>query len=439
MRLANRHRRISQLRDESGFGLIEVVVSALLVVLVASGVYLGLDGASATSGINKRRSVSSGLAQQDQDRMRSMTVNGLSNYRDTRRVTVASIEYTIESHASWVTDSTGSASCTSGAAGANYLGIASTVTWPTMTVPPVTVESIVAPPVGSFTSDQGSIAVQVRDRNGAGVPGVAVSLAGARSYTDVTNAQGCVLWGYLPVGNYTVDVTKTGYVDPQGAQNPTKPVGVVGAATNTLAFDYDLGGRIQADYETWSGSAVVPANGTEFTAVNSHLTVPLPPFGDGALHASFTSGLVFPFTDPYGVYAGNCAGADPLANGQPAALVQVTPGATVAVGVRQPPINLRVVNGALPVVNADVKLTGTGAGCGALPARRTDATGYLAFRTYPYGTYGVCAQASVGGITRAQTVTRTAATTLANTDPNGVPPGNAVTYDMATAPAGTCP
>ena len=33
-------------------------------------------------------------------------------------------------------------------------------------------------------------------------------------------------------------------------------------ATNTLAFDYDLGGRIQADYQTWNGSAVVPANGT---------------------------------------------------------------------------------------------------------------------------------------------------------------------------------
>ena len=98
----------------------------------------------------------------------------------------------------------------------------------------------------------------MRDRNGVGVPGVAVSLPGARSYTDVTNAQGCVLWGYLPVGNYTSTSSKTGYVDPQGVQQPSKPVGVVGAATNTLAFDYDLGGRIQADYETWNGSAAVP-------------------------------------------------------------------------------------------------------------------------------------------------------------------------------------
>ncbi len=433
-------RRIAhRLGDEAGFGLIEVVVSALLVVLVASGVYMGLDAASATSGINKRRSVASGLAQQDQDRMRSMTVNDLSNYRGTRTATVGAIDYTIDSRASWVTDSTGSASCTSGAAGANYLGISSTVTWQAMTVAPVTVESVIAPPVGSFSTSEGSIAVQVRDRNGVGVPGVAVSLSGARSYTDVTNAQGCVLWGYLPVGSYDVGVTKSGYVDPQGAQLPTKPVGVVGASTNTVAFDYDLGGRIQTDYQTWNGSAAVAANGTEFTAVSSHLTVPLAPFGDGAPHGSFTSGLVFPFTDPYGVYAGNCAGADPLANGQSPALAQVNPGATVVVPVREPPINLRVMNGAQPVQNATVKLTGTGSGCGALPGRATDVNGYLVDPAYPYGTFTACVQATIGATTRAQTTTLSSATTLANTSPTGIPTGNPATFDMATAPVGTCP
>lgn len=430
-------RAAERLGDEAGFGLIEIVVSALLVVLVASGVYMGLDAASATSGINKRRSVSSQLAQQDQDRMRSMTVNDLSNYRSTRTLPVAGITYTIDSRATWVSDSTGSTSCTSGAANANYLGISSTVTWPTMTVAPVTVESIIAPPVGSFTNNQGSIAVQVRDRNGVGVPGVATRLSGARSYTDFTNAQGCVLWGYLPVGNYTVDLTKSGYVDPDANANPSKPVGVVGAATNTLAFDYDLGGRIDARYETWDGSAAVPANGTEFTAVHSGPTVPLLPFGDSTPHASFPSELVFPFTDPYGVYAGNCAGADPLANSQPAALVQVNPGATVPVAVRLPPINLRVVDGSAPVNGASVTLTGTGAGCGAMGERFTDVNGDLPLvdAAYPYGTYTACVEAAG----RAQTVTQTGATTLVNTSPTGIPAGAAATFDMATASAGTCP
>jgi hypothetical protein len=371
--------------------------------------------------------------------MRSMTVNALSNYRGSTTATVAGITYTIDSRSSWVTDSSGSASCTSGAANANYLAISSTISWPAMAVKPITVESVVAPPLGSFSSAQGSIAVQVRDRNGVGVPGVVTTLSGPQGYTDVTNAQGCVIWGYLPVGNYDVDVAKSGYVDPQGVLQPTKPVGVVGAATNTLAFDYDLGGRIQANYETWNGAAAVPANGTVFTAVSSHLTVPLPPFGDGAPHASFTSGLVFPFTDPYGVYAGTCAGADPLANGQAATLVQVTPGGTIPVAVREPPINLQVVNGAQPVANASVMLTGTGSGCGALPARMTDVNGLLPDPAYPYGPYTACVQATIGGTTRVQTVTKSNATTLANTSPTGIAAGNAATFDMATAPAGTCP
>ena len=79
----------------------------------------------------------------------------------------------------------------------------------------------------------------------------------------------------------------------------------------------------------------------------------------------------------------------------------MNPGATVVVAVREPPINLRVMNGAQPVQNATVKLTGTGSGCGALPARATGANGYLVDPAYPYGTYTACVQATRR--TRAQT------------------------------------
>ncbi|MGB2711045.1 MAG: carboxypeptidase-like regulatory domain-containing protein [Conexibacter sp.] len=424
------HRACARLRsDQTGIGLIEVVVSALLVVLVSSGVYVGLDASSRTSGINKQRSLASGIAQQDQDRMRAMAVNELSNYRATTTTTIGAVTYSVASAASWVTDATGTASCTSANAKANYLRISSAVTWPNMRIAPVAIESVVAPPAGSFGTNQGSLAVQVRDRNGAGVAGVAVSLTGARNYTDTTNALGCVLWGYLPVGNYTVALAKGGYVDPQGVATPSRQAGVVGEATSTVAFDYDAGGRIEARYETWDGSAAVPANGSVFTAVNSHLTVPLAPFGDGAPHATYTSGLVFPFGDPYGVYAGSCAGADPQLYGQPIALAQVQPGVTASIAVREPPVNLRVMRGATPVQGAVVTLTGTGAGCAALPVRTTGADGYLTDRAFPYGPYDVCVQETVAGTPYKRTGS------VANTAANGV----SATFDMASAPAGTCP
>jgi Tfp pilus assembly protein PilV len=425
-------------RQEGGFAFIEVIVSAVLVVLVSLGVYAGIDGASATSGINKNRSVASGIAQQDQDRMRSMTVNELSNYRGTTTSTVGGIDYTIASSSSWVTDSTGSASCTGGSTQADYLRIASSVTWANMTVAPVTVESVIAPPNGSFGSGQGSLAVQVRDRNGNGVPGVTVNLTGPQGYADVTNSSGCVLWGYLPVGNYTVGVSRSGFVDPSGVTAPTKSASVVGEATSTVAFDYDAGGQIQGLYQSWNGGSVVPANGTAFTASNPNLTVPLAPFGDGAPHTSFTTGLVYPFTVSYSVYAGSCAGANPTTYALPAQTALVQPGLTTNVALREPPIDLTVVNGPgaspPPVVGAIVKLAGTASGCGALPARASGAGGLLTDTAFPYGTYTFCVQS--GG--RKQTVTRTGVTTLANTTPIGIPAA-AATVNMNGAPAGACP
>jgi Tfp pilus assembly protein PilV len=427
-------------RDEAGFGLIEAVVSALLVVLVSLGIYAGIDGASATSGINKHRSVATEIAQQDQDRMRAMTVTELSNYRDSQSTTIGGLAYTVVSRADWVTDSTGSATCTSGTAQANYLRIASSVTWPGMRIQPITVESITAPPNGSFGSNQGSLAVQVRDRNGNPVQGATVTLTGPQGYTDVTNASGCVLWGYLPAGNgYTVSVAKAGYVDPSGVAGPSKAAGVVGESTSTIAFDYDVGGRIQGNYETWNGSTAVPANGLNYTASNPNLTVPLAPFGDGSPHTSFTTGLIYPFTVGYSVWAGDCAGASPTVYSQAAQTALVNPGAITTVALREPPINMKVIDSSLspqPLNNVAVKFTPTASGCSVPVTRSTTntGTGLLTDSAFPYGTYTFCV--AVGG--KIRTTTTIGAATLSNSTPTGITTANA-TVDMKSAPAGSCP
>lgn len=404
--------------DETGIGLIEVIVSALLLVLVASGVYLGLDAASATSGTNKRRSLATGVAQQDQDRMRAMAVAELSNFRDERVVRVGAIDFTVRSTASWVSDGSGTASCTAATARANYLRIASAVTWPGMTIKPVGIESVVAPPNGSFGTNLGSLAVEVRDRDGLPVPGAAVALSGQRGYTDTTNSLGCVLWGYLPAGSYTVAISKPGYVSPEGVAQPSRAVGVVGETTATAAFDYDRGGQIRANYTTWNGTGWVAAAGAAFTIQHSRLTVALPPV------TTDLSGLVYPFPDPYSVYAGSCPGADPLGNGQPATTAAVPRGGVAAVDVRLASIDVKVVNGRAPVSGATLKLTGSG--CNPLPLRSTGSDGYPADRAVPLGTYSLCVSAA-GTI-------RTVA--LDARDPR-LP--RATIVDVAGAPRGTCP
>lgn len=406
--------------DETGIGLIEVIVSALLLVLVASGVYLGLDAASATSGTNKRRSLATGVAQQDQDRMRAMAVAELSNFRDERRMRVGAIEFTVRSSASWVTDGSGTASCTAATARTSYLRIASSVTWAGMTIKPVGIESVIAPPNGSFGTNLGSLAVEVRDRDGLPVPGAAVTLTGPRSYTDTTNSLGCVLWGYLPAGSYAVAVAKPGYVSPEGVAQPSRAVGVVGETTATAGFDYDRGGQVRANYTTWNGTGWVTAAGAAFTIQHPRMTVALPPV------TSDLSGLVYPFPDPYSVYAGSCPGADPLRNGQPATTAAVPRGGVASVDVRLASLGVKVVNGTTPRAGATLTLTGTGAGCGPLPPRATGSDGYPADRAVPLGSYSLCV-ADVGTV-------RTVA--LDASDPRVA---RATSVDMAGAPRGTCP
>lgn len=414
-------------RGEAGLSLVEVIVSALLVVLTSLAVYSGLDAASATSGVNKHRSVAGEIAQQDQDRMRAMAISELSNYRDSRTVTVNGIAYTTVSRADWKTDRSGTASCTGTDARANYLRISSQVSWAGMRIKPISVESLVAPPNGSFGPNQGSLAVQVNDRNAVGVPGVSVTLAGARSYTDVTNEVGCVLWGYLPTGSYTVTISRPGYVDPTGVAQPTKSVSVVGQATTTLTFDYDAATTITASFDTWNGSSWVPTTGSAFTTVSptNGRTV----FGGATRATTVTSGQLFPVAS-YGVYAGNCAGADPLAYGLPSQTVAMTPGVAAQVTLHEPPINLKVVNGASPVANATVKLTGTASGCGAMPSTTTGADGYIVDRAQPLGTYNACTEFTVNG-----TLSHVSAA-ISNTTLTGV----SATLDRAAGVlAGGCP
>src|SRR5689334_1834864 len=91
-------------RAESGFALIEVVVSAALLLVVAGGVLAGIEGPSKTSSQNETRSQATDLAQQDQDRLRSMSFASLVGYTQTTPVTVGNVTYQRYSSAVWIHD-----------------------------------------------------------------------------------------------------------------------------------------------------------------------------------------------------------------------------------------------------------------------------------------------------------------------------------------------
>lgn len=411
-------------RDERGSFLVEVSVTAVIVVVVALGTFAAFDGASASSANVKSRGVGAGLAQQDQERLRAFNSTTLSNLRESRTQSVAGVPYTIASRADWVTDSTGSTSC--GPAGANaqanYIAITSTVTWPNMNeVKPVVVKSLIAPPNGSFGANQGSLCVQVVC-NTTGVSGVSVSLAGPGTFGDVTDSTGSVFFGYIPTGNYTVTAQDTG-LDRAGNSPPSRQASVVGGTTSTITLDDCQPGALRVKFDTQRLGEAAPKasrNKFGFSLGNSGLVAPsfrmffnaanysglygeqAPAPGPSDGTATFAAPGLYPFSpEPYSAWAGNCFAERPDQISPGGAVVQqlITSGVTAGpITLRQPAVNVVVQqpNGTISV-GARVRATAKSPGCGGtVDLGETNAAGQLDEPGLPYGIYDICADKNPG-------------------------------------------
>jgi Tfp pilus assembly protein PilV len=470
----------ARLRRESGFALIEVMMSAMLVAMLAVGVLKGLDAADASSGNNRSRSIAGDLATQDQERLRSYRAKELSNLRETNVRRVSGINYSVVSTAEWVADSSGTRSCTSSTTQADYIKVSSTVSWPAMQTKAVTISSLIAPPNGSF-GDEGGLGVQVSDRNATGVSGVAVEVTGPKNVGGTTDSQGCVFFGYLAAGQYSITFSKPGYVDANGVNVVVRQAGVVDEATQLVPIDYDQAGAGTINVTTKkAAAAAIPAYAPYVSLGNSGLNAPgSRVFGDGTPRTSFNSttpmlpatnpglGLLFPFTAGYSAYTGNCVGANPaVLPSTPITppLLTVAPGGSATTTVLEPAaIVKRFTSGtsgattALPV-GTRVVLTAKSTSCGGNSEWKVaDSTGWLqststpADQGIPYGLYDICVDYASGtpsvarqhkvlnrqidGITTTSPVEAGSGGVAAATQENIYSPTNTGTTD----PTGTCP
>src|SRR3954454_12511565 len=235
----------SRFRAQDGLGLIEVMVSAALLLVVASGVLSGIEGPAKTSTQNETRSQATDLAQQDQERLRSMTFSSLVGYTQTTPVTIGGVTYSRYSSAVWIHDNGDPDSCNT-QANANtgdYLKIASRVTPPATSGPPVQVDSLMATPPGQY-SNKGTLAVLLTNHLNQPVVGQSVSIAGPVNMTVPTNSIGCAVFGAVDRGNYVVTFTRAGWVDPQSDPTPTLSTSVTANSTTILPHKWAPSGRI---------------------------------------------------------------------------------------------------------------------------------------------------------------------------------------------------
>ena len=398
--------------------LIEVLISAVLIALIVIAMFNGFDVTNRASAAERARAQANALAQQAEDKLRSLPLSALETLEATpliEKVTQNKTEYTITSTAQYVSDATATSSCSSSATSASYLRTSSSVTWGSIgTRKPVIQSNIISPPPGS------ALIAQVTNGAGEAVAGMNVTAAGpapsAAEHTLATASTGCAILSLFP-GEYNINVSKAGYIDQnwyaESAKDPasTHSIYLTAESAAKEPFNFAQPGALEAEFTTEG----LTSEGDSFVAFNSLMDHPA--FRSiGTLETyvkkvkSATTVYPFPASAPYSVYAGSCEANNPVAvnpkNSAPTKATVKT-GITTVAKVVQPPINIRVMSGTkagaategLKIENA----TGTLAepaepnGCGITHKFTTTKEGALPHPGMPFAEYTLCVTGGISG------------------------------------------
>lgn len=370
---------------QGGFTIIEVVVSAVLVASLAGAAATALIATTSFSGDQRERSQADELAQQDQERMKGMSIQKLAGYNETRYLAADGSTWTSSSTGTKFVvlstgkfiSNTGSSSCsTSGSSAAAYALVVSSVNWQgnmkagadvnntaawtaNSVRPPIKQESLIAPPTG------GTLLTNVIDQNGAPLPGASVNIFGPKeNESATTGSEGCAIFGGLSPTGYYVGVQKTGFVDPDGNDYPFGGVTVTATGTSFPTpnpFKLGQAGAVQATFTSNSG-ALTGQQAPSLSASNAGRTNPLITTPASPATSIATTQTLFPFnngtsgvyTSNYSVWAGACAAEQPPTANRVAATVG--PGVTAAPAIKEPGLKLLVTYGGVRKKPGFVKL-----------------------------------------------------------------------------------
>jgi Tfp pilus assembly protein PilV len=378
-----------RLTGEAGSLLIETMVSAVIVLLVGAGVMSMMDRGSQLSAEQRLLATAANLAQSEQERLRAYSVGSLSNLRNEtppQSRTVNGVTYTITSRTDWIDEGLTTGTCTTAAGTPDYMKLTTSVTYPTIGKrKPITLESLVAPPARTFGPNEASLSVHVKNGQvpAAPIAGLTLNLTGAKTLSDVTSADGCVLWGFLPAtGTYTVTGSIPGHVTPEGSPTITKTYNnLPGNQTTAFSSEYDLPGGIRATFTTKRSASAPVTSTAPQKAMVDHTDARFVAKAFNVTGDALDSGLtLWPFSSPYSIYAGSCTSAVPPTANLGSALAVVGAMSSPA-AVQIPALNIHVHKSGVNVTNATVKVTS----CGTTYTRQTGAAGLVDDPGFPYG------------------------------------------------------
>jgi Tfp pilus assembly protein PilV len=309
-----RHR--VRLADDAGLGMIEVIVSMVLLTMLALATLSVIDQSTAASAQTRSKSLAADIAHDDLNRMRQLKfdlVSGVDYQSKSTQNGVDGVQYTVVSTAAWATDSGVETSCTTPTTAGNssYLRIRSTVTWPNMTGSAVVADSIMAPRGKEANRTTGSLMVKVQDRNGASVVGATVNVA---SQTLVTSAAGCVYFPAIAAGQWPVSITKIAtpynYMDSDGNSPGAATASVVVGDVSTVSVSFDIP-QVFNPVTFYREDNTTGPKWYSITATGQSKTISYPVTPTSTAATSFPTAQVFPYASGWAFYAGRCAGNNP--------------------------------------------------------------------------------------------------------------------------------
>jgi Tfp pilus assembly protein PilV len=408
---------------QSGFALIEVMISALLVGFIAIATFNGFDAVNRVTADQRFHDQAAVLAAQSQELLRSDPASALDELQNTPHTytqTLGKETFTITQEAVPINEVKQSAGCsaTSSEPSVNqdgdYIRITSQVRWPQLgsTRPAVSQSSLITPPDGS--------GLEVDVTNGGvpeqAVPGVTASVARVQSETEglpkseaeaVTGENGCVVFGAIPATKVDVEAYKIGDVTPAGAFT-AKADEILITPNRTTRDEVTLAhaGAITAEfiYKGFTEYNSKPVTGDTFVVENELMRLP-PEFelgstqiaynGEGLYEAQtgtykpeattpidatdYPSGDLFPFTSSWAVYAGDCSADNPVkvtekeAEKVSSSSALVEPGVITKVKVPMSYVAPVVYKGTFaspegePIKNGEYEVKITNTGCASSP------------------------------------------------------------------------
>lgn len=334
--------------DDAGFSLVEVLAALAVLMVVSVAVAGGLMTAARTSATSKSRTAAAALAAQEVELARSLPQSALVlGTAAAKTQTVDGRTYTITRTVAWGS-SAGTVNRCSGAGTGRYAfrRVSVVVTWAGMVgATPITNETLIAPPGGSGTPDSDSQRVHVVDAGGQPVSDVTAVLTGTTtSPSQLTDKYGCAVFLDVAPGTYTVAVSRTGYVDPNGAATSTRTLTVAGTDTPPLAqLQLDRTSGVVITPTTPNAAYPIPA-GLGGTVSNTSMTSTRS--ATSATATTTISGL-FPFKNSsYLGWAGTCTDGNPAWHGSAAtAPVKVAAGSTPVLSTPTMPVTGKIKTG----------------------------------------------------------------------------------------------